>query len=88
MYRAIEKAIAPYYAYVRPPYLSRLGVSTGGDLELKQDGPPELPKEVFEMLLCIGPYLYRNALLLQKVPKWEICYVSERFILSFFLYYW
>lgn len=76
MYRAIEKAIAPYYAYVRPPYLSRLGVSTGGDLELKQDGPPELPKEVFEMLLCIGPYLYRNALLLQKVPKSEICYVS------------
>lgn len=85
MYRAIEKAIAPYYVYVRPPFLSRLGVSMGGDLELKQDGPPELPKEVFEMLLCIGPYLYRNALLLQKVLKCEICCVLERFILSIFL---
>lgn len=26
-----------------------------------------LPKELFEMLACAGPYLYRDTLLLQKV---------------------
>lgn len=27
----------------------------------------DLPKEVFQMLLTVGPYLYRNTQLLQKV---------------------
>jgi hypothetical protein len=39
----------------------------GGDIEVKLAGPPELPKNVFQMLSRIGPYLHRNVLLLQKV---------------------
>ncbi len=65
--RAIENAILPYYAYVRPEYLSRLGSRVGGDIAVKLAGPPELPKNVFQMLSRIGPYLHRNVLLLQKV---------------------
>ncbi|CAK9221020.1 unnamed protein product, partial [Sphagnum troendelagicum] len=67
--RAIENAILPYYAYVRPEYLSRLGSRVGGDIEVKLAGPPELPKNVFQMLSRIGPYLHRNVLLLQKVCR-------------------
>ncbi|KAG0583882.1 hypothetical protein KC19_3G168800 [Ceratodon purpureus] len=65
--RAIENAIAPYYSYVRPRYLSKLG--SNGSIEMQSANAPELPKEVFRMLLCIGPYLHRNALLLQKVCR-------------------
>ncbi|XP_024388621.1 THO complex subunit 2 isoform X2 [Physcomitrium patens] len=64
--RAIENAIGPYYSYVRPRYLSKLG---NGNVEVRPENAPELPKEVFRMLLCIGPYLHRNALLLQKVCR-------------------
>lgn len=70
MNRAIENAIGPYYSYVRPRYLSKLG---NGNLEVRPENAPELPKEVFRMLLCIGPYLHRNALLLQKVYKVFSC---------------
>lgn len=27
----------------------------------------DLPSELFQMLSCVGPYLYRDTLLLQKV---------------------
>lgn len=27
----------------------------------------DLPKKLFQMLACVGPYLFRNAILLQKV---------------------
>ncbi|KAL3684910.1 hypothetical protein R1sor_002932 [Riccia sorocarpa] len=78
--RAIERAIGPYYATVRPGYLSKIGSRTKGSetqpnsVDSKpQDGPkqtaPELPKEVFQMLSCIGPYLHRDVLLLQKVCR-------------------
>lgn len=65
--RAIENAIGPYYSYVRPQYVSKLSSSSNGSVERQRESAPELPKEVFRMLLCIGPYLHRNALLLQKV---------------------
>ena len=38
----------------------------------------DLPKELFEMLSCAGPYLYRDTLLLQKVLLlWFRVLVSE-----------
>lgn len=64
--RAIENAITPYYKHVRPVYLSKLDVPVGDDV-MKSASLPDLPKEVFQMLTCIGPYLHRNVLLLQKV---------------------
>ncbi|KAL2653101.1 hypothetical protein R1flu_021229 [Riccia fluitans] len=78
--RAIERAIAPYYATVRPGYLSKLGsrtkVSENGPNSVDSklpDGPnqtsSELRKEFFQMLSCIGPYLHRDILLLQKVCR-------------------
>lgn len=67
--RAIENAIGPYYSYVRPQYVSKLSSSSNGSVERQRESAPELPKEVFRMLLCIGPYLHRNALLLQKVCR-------------------
>lgn len=78
--RSIEKAIGPYYATVRPPYLSKLGLQgnfTGGaapvDVPKRNAGQSplssELQKDFFQMLSCIGPYLHRDVLLLQKVCR-------------------
>ncbi|CAM6089899.1 unnamed protein product [Calypogeia fissa] len=78
--RSIEKAIGPYYATVRPPYLSKLGPQgsftgggAGGDVPKRRPGQSpisaELPADFFQMLSCIGPYLHRDVLLLQKVCR-------------------
>ncbi|BBM99302.1 THO complex subunit 2 [Marchantia polymorpha subsp. ruderalis] len=79
--RAIEKAIAPYYATVRPGYLSKLNsrgkVHEAGPISVdpklltmgSASTASELQKEFFQMLSCIGPYLHRDVLLLQKVCR-------------------
>lgn len=81
--RAIEKAIAPYYATVRPGYLSKLNsrgkVHEAGPISVdpklltmgSASTASELQKEFFQMLSCIGPYLHRDVLLLQKVLQFS-----------------
>lgn len=80
LFRAIERAISSSYRLVRPPYLWKLdGPSVPDDtpsvaeVDLKYSGPlaafVEVDKEFFQMLSCVGPYLYRDALLLQKVCR-------------------
>ncbi|KAJ7559201.1 hypothetical protein O6H91_04G074300 [Diphasiastrum complanatum] len=73
--RAIEKAILSNYERVRPVYLSKVGCVTGngGTEEIffsgKDQPSVDLRKEFFQMLICIGPYLHRDILLLQKVCR-------------------
>eukprot|EP00250_Pteridium_aquilinum_P010635 c19529_g1_i1 orf=214-5961(+) len=87
LFRAIEKAIEPSYRLVRPSYLANLeavngvrATSNNGGVEIK--GSMQIPafvdlgKELFQMLACTGPYLYRNALLLQKVCRVLRGYIS------------
>ena len=63
---------------MRPSLLVNLGSSyrpvdnaSNGEGMVKYTGQGssliELPRELFQMLASIGPYLYRDALLLQKV---------------------
>ncbi|KAI5072915.1 hypothetical protein GOP47_0013021 [Adiantum capillus-veneris] len=88
LFRAIEKAIKCSYQRVRPSYLANLeasntgrAVSNLGDAESRgiTQTPPivDLGKEFFQMLACTGPYLFRNALLLQKV-----CRVLRGYVLA------
>ncbi|MCO5571108.1 hypothetical protein L7F22_024840 [Adiantum nelumboides] len=88
VFRAIEKAIEFSYQLVRPSYLANLEasnigqtISNIGDAEsrgiVKASTIVDLGKEFFQMLACTGPYLFRNALLLQKV-----CRVLRGYILG------
>lgn len=79
LFRVIERTISSSYAIVRPSLLVNLGSSnrsvdnaTIGDGMVKytsQGSFIELPRELFQMLASVGPYLYRDALLLQKVCR-------------------
>lgn len=80
LFRAIEKAIASSYMLVRPSYLANVGAITVAQaaLNIGETTPKhtvqsaafvELSKEFFQMLACAGPYLYRNALLMQKICR-------------------
>ena len=78
VFRVIERAISSSYAIVRSSLLVNLGSSyrsvdnaANGEGMVKYTGQGssfiELPRELFQMLTAVGPYLYRDALLLQKV---------------------
>lgn len=78
MFRSIENTLASSYMLVRPSYLANFGggvalETSSGSRETtpKQSSEPPgfigLSREFFQMLSCVGPYLYRDALLLQKV---------------------
>ena len=44
----------------------------------------DLPSELFQMLSCVGPYLYRDTLLLQKV---YFIFISDVMITVFFIFF-
>lgn len=46
----------------------------------------DLPSELFQMLSCVGPYLYRDTLLLQKV-YFIFIFNSDVMITVFFIFF-
>ncbi|KAI5382680.1 THO complex subunit 2 isoform X2 [Lathyrus oleraceus] len=76
LFRLIEKSISSPYDVIRQAHLQNPGSSTGGSTDaMDVDNPPgrhsfiDLPKELFQMLSCTGPFLYRDTMLLQKVSR-------------------
>lgn len=73
MSRLIEKSISSAYDMVHQARLNNLGSSgTGVGVMTTENSSAsgsfiELQKELFQMLAIVGPYLYRDTLLLQKV---------------------
>lgn len=69
--RLIEMTMTPSYNIVRQAHTlvssSAAGVVAMGATELAHNSFIDLPKELFQMLACAGPYLYRDTILLQKV---------------------
>lgn len=83
LFRLIEKSISSVYDIVREIKLQNCGFSMNAHEAVEAADssttrlPILLPKELFEMLSCAGPYMYRNTLLLQKV-----CRVLKAYYLS------
>ncbi|XP_061374596.1 THO complex subunit 2 isoform X1 [Gastrolobium bilobum] len=82
--RLIEKSISSAYDVIRQAHIQKSGSSTGGSTDAMdtdnssgQGSFIDLPKELFQMLTCTGPYLYRDTILLQK-----ICRVLRGYYLS------
>ncbi|KAK7370058.1 hypothetical protein VNO80_12112 [Phaseolus coccineus] len=75
LFRLIEKSISSAYDVVRQSHLQNPGSSSGGADVMDVDNSSgcnsfiDLPKELFQMLSCTGPYLYRDTVLLQKVCR-------------------
>ncbi|XP_019437447.1 PREDICTED: THO complex subunit 2-like isoform X2 [Lupinus angustifolius] len=74
--RLIEKSISSAYDVIRQTHLQKSGSPTGGgtdamdvDNSSGDESFIDLPKELFQMLACAGPYLYRDTMLLQKVCR-------------------
>lgn len=79
MYRLIEKTISLSYQLVRQPQVqAKEGGSDFMETESNSSNRSfiDLPKELFEMLTSVGPYLHRDTLLLQKVRNFFSRYVS------------
>lgn len=83
LFRLIEKTLTTAYDFVCKSRFQNFGSFSINDHEVVEttdtSGRPPvlLPKELFEMLVSAGPYLYRNTLLLQKV-----CRVLKAYFLS------
>ncbi|XP_031492162.1 THO complex subunit 2 isoform X2 [Nymphaea colorata] len=83
--RTIEKSISSAYDLIRQAHLQSLGQPCAAVTDTKETSTfsmhknfcLEFPREVFQMLYCVGPYLYRDTLLLQKV-----CRVLRRYYQS------
>ncbi|XP_021832088.1 THO complex subunit 2 isoform X1 [Prunus avium] len=76
LFRLIEKTISSAYDTVRRAHLLSFGSSSGTSVDVintenssRHGSFVDLPKELFQMLACAGPYLYRDTLLLQKVCR-------------------
>lgn len=86
--RLIEKTILRAYKLVCQTQLSTAGTSSASSADSNLGSSNRsfinLPKELFEMLASAGPYLYRDALLLQKVcqPDPGILVLSVAFSFS------
>ncbi|KAL0296551.1 UNVERIFIED_CONTAM: THO complex subunit, partial [Sesamum radiatum] len=71
----IEKTVFPAYKLVCQTQIPTAGVSSGSNVDSESGSSSVdrsfiyLPKELFEMLASAGPYLYRDALLLQKTTR-------------------
>ncbi|XP_010271209.1 PREDICTED: THO complex subunit 2 isoform X2 [Nelumbo nucifera] len=84
LFRLIEKSISSAYDIVRHTHIHS-GLSTGSvsdnmeitDASSVKRSFVDLPRELFQMLVSAGPYLYRNTVLLQKV-----CRVLKGYYLS------
>ncbi|KAL1568656.1 THO complex subunit 2 [Salvia divinorum] len=73
LFRLIEKTMLPAYKLVCQTQLSTAGTSSASSADSNLGSSNRsfinLPKELFEMLASAGPYLYRDALLLQKITR-------------------
>ncbi|KAJ4960752.1 hypothetical protein NE237_020662 [Protea cynaroides] len=76
LFRVIEKLISSAYNIVRQTHLQSTGFSSGfAPDNMETDAPSvqksfiDLPAELFQMLASAGPYLHRDAILLQKVCR-------------------
>lgn len=73
VFRLIEKSISSAYDIVRRKHLHKSGLAAGSTDDMEETGSSAyssfvvLPKDLFQMLACVGPYLYRDTVLLQKV---------------------
>ncbi|CAL0313802.1 unnamed protein product [Lupinus luteus] len=72
----IEKSISSAYDIICQTHRQNSGSPTGGGTDaMDEDNSSgdgsfiDLPKELFQMLACAGPYLYRDTMLLQKVCR-------------------
>lgn len=72
--RLIEKSISSAYDIVHQAHFQSFGSSSGASIDAMDVANSsvrgsfvDLPSELFQMLSCAGPYLYRDTLLLQKV---------------------
>lgn len=81
LFRLIEMTMTPACNIVRQAHTlvssSTSGVDAMGVTESAYNSFIDLPKELFQMLACAGPYLYRDTILLQKV-----CRVLKGYYLS------
>ncbi|KAF7145111.1 hypothetical protein RHSIM_Rhsim04G0125900 [Rhododendron simsii] len=82
LFRLIEKSLSSAYELVWQTHLQNLVLPSASISDSMETNSyvkrflVDLPKELFEMLSCAGPYLYRDALLLQKAcyhlyGEWE-----------------
>ncbi|KAG5014798.1 hypothetical protein JHK85_020934 [Glycine max] len=69
----IKKSISSAYDVIRQTHLQNPGSSTGGSTDVMDvDNSSgyssfiDLPKELFQMLACTGPYLYRDTVLVLR----------------------
>ncbi|KAH9746029.1 THO complex subunit 2 [Citrus sinensis] len=74
--RLIENSISSAYDIVRQTHLQSFGSFSGAGIDAMDTADLtvhrsfiDLPKELFEMLATLGPYLYRDTVLLQKVCR-------------------
>lgn len=73
MSRLIEKSISTAYGIVHQAHLESFGLSSSGSDLMETTNSSvnrsfiDLPKELFQMLACVGPYFYCDTILLQKV---------------------
>ncbi|XWS34347.1 hypothetical protein CRYUN_Cryun21dG0031800 [Craigia yunnanensis] len=76
LFRLIEKTISLAYDIVRQTHLQSFGSPSGpgvDNMDTRSSSVSssfiDLPKELFQMLATVGPHLYRDTLLLQKVCR-------------------
>ncbi|XP_017222292.2 THO complex subunit 2 [Daucus carota subsp. sativus] len=75
LFRLINNSISSAYKLVHQMQLQNAGSHSRSSADIGDTTPYvhrkfiDLPKELFEMLSCAGPYLYRDTLLLQKVCR-------------------
>ncbi|OMO88902.1 hypothetical protein CCACVL1_08125 [Corchorus capsularis] len=76
LFRLIEKSISLAYDIVRQTHLQSFASPSGAGVDIMDTTNSsvsssfiDLPKELFQMLATVGPHLYRDTLLLQKVCR-------------------
>ncbi|EEF34845.1 tho2 protein, putative [Ricinus communis] len=76
LFRLIEKSISAAYDIIHQTHVQNLESSSGvgcssmdTSIALAHRSVIDLPKELFQMLTTVGPYLYRDTILLQKVCR-------------------
>ncbi|KAK2635529.1 hypothetical protein Ddye_030321 [Dipteronia dyeriana] len=76
LFRLIDNSISSAYDIVRQTHLQSIGSFSGANIDAMDTTDStisrsfvDLPKELFQMLATVGPYLYRDTVLLQKVCR-------------------
>ncbi|XP_057478199.1 THO complex subunit 2 isoform X1 [Actinidia eriantha] len=75
LFRLIEKSLSSANELIRQTQIQILALPSAAGSDSMETNSyvyrsfVNLPKELFEMLSCAGPYLYRDTLLLQKVCR-------------------